>query len=1778
MKIVIARLATGLLAVLALAPPALAQHPNQAQGFRPENAFQVGQLQHVNLFNGNLTLTLPIGQRYTLGPKLSYGLTLVYTGNVWNWEQRCKDNSDPGTCYFQALPRTEDGESVAGLGWDLTLGKFLTHDDPANSSPDGPVYLGPDQAYHVLHDQILHPGSGTEPGFSFSQDSTYLRFDNAAARLEFPDGTYQQFETLQGRSRLTEMGDPYGHTLTIAYSSYDTTAHHFLLWTLTDSYHRTHTLQFTTRAGGTVAVVSRVTLETFGGTHAAYNFSYQDVPLPRACNVPTSCTTNGCVIANATVPLLTQVTLPDDSSYGMPVATSYHVDSAASCTDSSRNLSGVLEKLKLPTGGAFEWDWRVWGFPRESGRLGVLKSGPQGPPFDRAVGLAARRWIQRGGATLGTWTYRQSLVQDASTPRQVEERVDVTDPQGAKSEHYFSVYADDQDVKTTEPAGWHEEEYGLPFTRRVSDGTSPGRYLSSRVFDKGDHLLRSTYVRYERSGGTKANPRLASERTVYHDDAGRHADLDETGFDGLGHYRTQTYSGTFGAGTNARTVSTDFNPTRSVSSIPGTGEPWILDTYDLRQTTEAGRTVTEEADFEAATGFLLRTRRRQAAACGGHDVVVSRVRFPTRDAQNNLQPDAGFPAREDVFGGDSQTLACGALATLALPAQPVYRQKHTYVCGSLATSRWFVPGGNALSFLSADRTIDCSSGLAASSRDTAGLATTYHYDTLSRLTQEDLPAGEGQAVHIYAHETASSPAKVATRRKSPAGTVLAGSQVLFDGFGRLAEEQRTLPDGSTTVRTSAWTAQGWLDQRSTWHLQGASGTKTFFSAYDPFGRPGTVTLPDGRRITIDYAGKGRRSISVPVATAIDPTTNEPILSSATTTEVYDHFGRLARLTEPDGTRTSYTYGPQDELTQVRENDLGTPIQTRSFTYDGRGFLTSETHPELGTSVVYSGYDPLGNPGRIRRGGQDLSYAYDAAGRLTAITETGTSRVWKSWTYATANTHGSSNGKLVAASRLNRLPYPPAPSVIIEPRVSETYTYGGVGGRISHVTTRVENVGDPDTHTQPVFEYSLAYDPLGDVASRTYPDCSYLHCSEATASHVVTQGFTAGLLTSVPQFASAITYHPNGLWAHVAHTNGVTDVQEADVSGLGRPGRLSTTGASDNFDSGAIAYDGAGNVTKMGADRYVYDLLSRVSEAAVEVPHESCGQLTVVQGKTDTTTKSYQSCGTVQAGPGYTVGSGGNVTLTAGHQVVFASGFSVASGGRLAAGVDPALDPPGQPTAAGQTYTFDRFGNLTQITTSREGHADEVQGIGTFSNTNRLSAGGYDDAGNLISFPGVSWTYDPFNMMTQEASSAGSHFDFVYGPGDERLWTIDWSAGAAPSNWRETWTLRDLDGSPLRQYVSIGGNNAQANWQAASPDFPRDYAWRGGSLLASVTQAGILRHDHLDHLGSPRIVTDAAGKTLARHLYFPFGQEATEPDQDDLALKFTGHERDDLDSGGTSYDLDYMHRRFFSPQVGRFLSTDPVAGNPSAPQSWNLYAYTLGNPVKYTDPRGMDISGLFEDVLRFIPEQYTTTFFDSTTVLGAFIQIHPNAQTGVGGLGELIGGRFLQNSLAEGGPGRGFPGQGLPKLIKAMAAVSCPKMAQGFSIDVSTINPWSSGGGIIAGLNLEWVPGSGLGLYGYYTPPAAKRAGFDAGIALTANAAIGSGPWTGDFLSAVGNFEGLTFGGFGPAVQQPSGGFAQSGTGWYGLQAGGSGGPPGIAQYTTRYRPVIDLGFLTPWCQ
>ncbi len=94
----------------------------------------------------------------------------------------------------------------------------------------------------------------------------------------------------------------------------------------------------------------------------------------------------------------------------------------------------------------------------------------------------------------------------------------------------------------------------------------------------------------------------------------------------------------------------------------------------------------------------------------------------------------------------------------------------------------------------------------------------------------------------------------------------------------------------------------------------------------------------------------------------------------------------------------------------------------------------------------------------------------------------------------------------------------------------------------------------------------------------------------------------------------------------------------------------------------------------------------------------------------------------------------------------------------------------------------------------------------------------------------------------------------------------------------------------------------------------------------------------DHLGSPRITTNAAGQVISRHDYQPFGEEIARANYgaDDIRKKFTGYERD------TEIDLDYAKARMFESGFGRFTSPNPLQASARArmPQTWNRYTYAL----------------------------------------------------------------------------------------------------------------------------------------------------------------------------------------------------------------------------------------------
>jgi RHS repeat-associated protein len=260
-------------------------------------------------------------------------------------------------------------------------------------------------------------------------------------------------------------------------------------------------------------------------------------------------------------------------------------------------------------------------------------------------------------------------------------------------------------------------------------------------------------------------------------------------------------------------------------------------------------------------------------------------------------------------------------------------------------------------------------------------------------------------------------------------------------------------------------------------------------------------------------------------------------------------------------------------------------------------------------------------------------------------------------------------------------------------------------------------------------------------------------------------------------------------------------------------------------------------------------------------------------------------------------------------------------------------------AVQRKFEYDAFGNRKSCL--QAGGTDCQWGRQVDWTNNRLAAAAYDPAGNVTQFDGHSYTYDAFNMQTGDVYGVVAR-EYVYTADDERIAVYTPGSGS----WR--WTLRDASGKVLRELTS---HDAAGSPSAGSWSWVKDYVYRDGLLLASRQHqqgAPTTYHYHLDHLGTPRRVTDASDLIVGQHNYHAFGPELTQGRLDEPSqtpLKYTGHERDG--------DLDYMHARYYDMKMGRFLSVDPTweSADLSKPQTWNRYSYAINNPTNLTDPDG-----------------------------------------------------------------------------------------------------------------------------------------------------------------------------------------------------------------------------------
>jgi RHS repeat-associated protein len=247
---------------------------------------------------------------------------------------------------------------------------------------------------------------------------------------------------------------------------------------------------------------------------------------------------------------------------------------------------------------------------------------------------------------------------------------------------------------------------------------------------------------------------------------------------------------------------------------------------------------------------------------------------------------------------------------------------------------------------------------------------------------------------------------------------------------------------------------------------------------------------------------------------------------------------------------------------------------------------------------------------------------------------------------------------------------------------------------------------------------------------------------------------------------------------------------------------------------------------------------------------------------------------------------------------------------------------------GLSESYDRYGNrLSQSVTAGSGPSSSL----SFTGRNQPAGYTYDTSGNMTVEPLIPqqnyMTYDGENRMASYSGNGAASYSY--------------------------------DGSGLRVVKSVQGGTATVSIYSgssviaeydngAAPSAPsREYIYNpaGGATpgLLAMVSGGATTYYHQDH-ESVRLTTDANGNVLTQKGTFPFGEAWYSTGQANKWV-FTSYQRD------SETGLDYALARYYDSRTGTFCSADPLAGDPSDPQSWNRYPYGRNDPIDITDPSG-----------------------------------------------------------------------------------------------------------------------------------------------------------------------------------------------------------------------------------
>ena len=420
------------------------------------------------------------------------------------------------------------------------------------------------------------------------------------------------------------------------------------------------------------------------------------------------------------------------------------------------------------------------------------------------------------------------------------------------------------------------------------------------------------------------------------------------------------------------------------------------------------------------------------------------------------------------------------------------------------------------------------------------------------------------------------------------------------------------------------------------------------------------------------------------------------------------------------------------------------------------------------------------------------------------------------------------------------------------------------------------------------------------------------------------------------------YNSPGSGNHTTYTyddaSRITDIEETVSTSLVNSVAVAWTNSAsgDDFEDRAktVTTDSAGITNTV---TYDYDKLGRrksmqiEGQAVVDYTYDDGGFMTLmnttVSGTSMSFSLAYDAAGRRESLT-YQYGVTNAVTATYGYEatgMVNSIAFTNSTSGELES----------------VSYIYDEIYNRTSMT-----RADMPVLLPT-----ALADTTYNEANRLTAFNGESIDYDKNGSMTEVIDSCGTttytwdaknRLTGISGY-DEDCEALTASYKYDPLNRRIEKTVNTV----TTKYLYDGWDIVQ---EMDENDVPTVYYIRTPNIdeplarieLDSEGSVEKIRFYLADALGSVIALTDETGTIKTQYNYSPFGVTEVIGEASDNPFQYTGREND----GDTG--LYYYRARYYSPEMGRFISEDPIglAGG------INMYAYVGNQPVNFRDPLGL----------------------------------------------------------------------------------------------------------------------------------------------------------------------------------------------------------------------------------